>query len=253
MNQRLIALAVSMAWLALPAAAQDGVVVDSSDDATQVQEGSFLFSPAANVGEPDVYEAVDDRKRMHEGISEVSYAAVETPDIRRFQVNDLIMIIVRESFSSSAEQTTETEKEGDVSANISRLPDLRASDLIDLQLRMNTFGVQPGVDADFSKSFEGEGDYSRSDTMAGRVMARVVDVKPNATLVLEARDRIQTDDEVVSIVVSGTARAQDVTEQNSIESDQLYGLSVRKEHEGELRKANKRGWITRTFDAIFDF
>ncbi|MEQ9455407.1 MAG: flagellar basal body L-ring protein FlgH [Phycisphaeraceae bacterium] len=234
--------------LSFPVNAQDVVPIE------EPQGGTFLYGPApVPIEETDSAQRSDGRKHLHQGVASVSFAAVEQPDIRRFQVNDLVMIIVRESFTNSAEQSIDTEKSVTTDAEISQLPDLRASDLLDLQMRMNSFGVQPGVNYDFEKTFEGEGSTSRTDTMAGRVMARVVDVKPNATLVLEARDEIHTDDETLSIIVSGTARAQDITTQNSIESDQLYGLHVRKEHSGELRKANKKGWITRTLDAVFDF
>ncbi|QDU72366.1 flagellar basal body L-ring protein FlgH [Mucisphaera calidilacus] len=216
--------------------------------------GSFLYAPQpVRILTPEAPKRQDGQKQLHQGVSMASYAALETPDIRRFQINDLVMIIVRESFSNTAEQSSETEKEASVDASIDKLPDLRLSDLIDLQMRMNNFNTQPGVAAQYSREFSGEGDYNRTDTMTGRVMARVIDVKPNATLVLEARDHIQTDDEVVTIVVSGTARAQDITARNTIETDQLYGLHVRKEHSGKLRDTNEKGWISRTFDAIFDF
>lgn len=236
------------ALLSLPALAQQSVPEDDE------QMGTFLFAPQpVHTVEDHGPPRLDGKRQMHPGIRRASYAALETPDVRRFQVNDLVMIIIRESFSNASEQTTEIEKDGKVSANISKLPDLRASDLINLQMRMNALDTQPGLDADFSREFTGEGDTSRTDTMTGRVMARVVDVKPNATLVLEARDHIQADEEIVTIVVSGTVRAQDITERNTVESDQIYGLHIRKEHEGKLRDTNEKGWLTRAFDAIFDF
>ncbi len=89
--------------------------------------------------------------------------------------------------------------------------------------------------------------------MTGRVQARVIDVKPNGTLVLEARKFNQIDDETLTIVLTGVCRAEDITVDNTILSSELYDLSLVKTHTGELRRASKKGLITRLLDLLLNF
>ena len=105
----------------------------------------------------------------------------------------------------------------------------------------------------FSRSFEGEGDYARKDALADRITARVVDVKPNGNLVLEARKFVQNDDEKLELVLTGYCRAEDVTADNSVLSTQMYNLDLRKQHSGELRRASKKGLLTKLLDFVFNF
>jgi flagellar L-ring protein precursor FlgH len=101
--------------------------------------------------------------------------------------------------------------------------------------------------------FEGEGDYSRSESMSGRITARIIDVKPNGTLVLEARKQVASDDESFEIVVTGTCRAEDITADNTVLSTELYDLQLSKQHDGELRSATDKGVFTKLLDFLFNF
>ena len=70
--------------------------------------------------------------------------------------------------------------------------------------------------------------------------------------VLEGRHKIDTDGEVMIMVLTGTCRPKDVSTDNTVLSTQLYGLSIVKELRGELRRASKKGILTRVFDVIFN-
>jgi hypothetical protein len=115
------------------------------------------------------------------------------------------------------------------------------------------FGTQRGAGLHDFFVFEGEGEYRRTDTFSGRIQSRVIDVKPNGTLVLEARKYIQNDDETLEMVLTGLCRAEDVTAANTILSTQLYDLRLVKEHTGELRRSTRKGILTRVFETIFNF
>src|SRR4029078_8654390 len=80
----------------------------------------------------------------------------------------------------------------------------------------------PGVRYTGKRDFKGEGTVDRSDRFTTRVQAEVLDVKPNGTLVLQARSRIKTDDEERYFILTGTCRVDDVSADNTILSRQLY-------------------------------
>ena len=187
-------------------------------------------------------------------MARVNLAVVRLPEPRQFSINDLITIIVRESIENDSKAEIETEKGTDFQGAISAFPKLDPSDLLQLKLRPSSMrNGTPRVDINFDNEFEGDGDVSRRDTFTTRITARILDVKPNGSLVLEARRYIRTDEEVLEMTLTGTCRKDDVTADNTILSTQLFDMRLVKEHQGELRKATKKGWITQFFEGIFNF
>ncbi len=181
-----------------------------------------------------------------------SYAAVSLPEPRHFAVHDLVTIIVREASSATVEGELETEKEVTVDGEVSSFIDLMQ--LLETRVQPADLGLgNPSVGVDFNREFQGEGDYARRDEVITRLTARVIDVKPNGTLALEARTAIDNDDEQMTIKVTGYCRAEDVTAANTILSTQMYDLRVNKQHEGEVRKASKKGLLTKVLDVLFNF
>ena len=86
-----------------------------------------------------------------------------------------------------------------------------------------------------------------------RIQARVIDVKPNGNLVLEARKRITVDEEDQIATLSGVCRSKDVTAQNSVLSTQVADLEISVSHTGAARDASRRGWAMRLFDLLRPF
>jgi len=195
------------------------------------------------VGEPSPLSPV---------IAANSFYAVQVPEPRQYAENDLITVIIRESFKTDLKASLETEKDMSIDGEVTNFIDI--DKLLDLAVRPYDFpGGNPGVGAQFGKEWEGEGDYSRSESMSGRMTARVADVKPNGTLVLEARQSMIHDREELTIVLTGTCRAQDITIDNTVLSTELYDLNLDKQHKGELKKTTKKGFITKFIDTIFGF
>ena len=192
--------------------------------------------------------------RLSPQISSMSITAVRPPQPRQLATHDLITIIVRESIENESESEIETEKSFTLNGIISAFPDLRFKDLADFQLGQSRLDDgNPQVNMTLNRSFEGEGDYERKDTFTTRITARVIDIKPNGSLVLEARKFIQSDNESVNIILTGTCRKEDVTPDNTILSTQIYDLRLDKQHAGELRQAVKKGFLTKLFEFIFNF
>ena len=182
-----------------------------------------------------------------------SLVAVTLPEPRRFAVHDLIFVTVRESSESRFDGTLETEKEGEIGGEVTAFPSMTLQDLFELRFQSRELGEnRPRVAAEFDKEFEGEGEMTRSDTMTARVAARVIDIRPNGNLILEARKHIRTDEESVTLLLTGTCRPQDVNPDNTLESFKLYDLHLHKITDGEVRNAAKKGVITKFFDALFN-
>lgn len=180
-----------------------------------------------------------------------SLYAVRPPEPREFSRNDLITIVITETSSFERNQTVETEKEYENSLGMLNSNLLRQF----LELRLPLDGVEAG-ESDLALSdqqFESEGEYEREDEVRGRVTARVMEVKPNGTLLLEAKSVVKTDGEEQTFTLSGLCRTEDVAENNTVLSNQLYNLRLDVQHEGEIRRSTKKGLIPRVLETIFNF
>jgi flagellar L-ring protein precursor FlgH len=182
--------------------------------------------------------------------SDVNMFAVPTPKPKTMQKHDLVTIVVREESQFSSEGSTDAKKEAGFDAKLEQVPKLNLSNFA----FQNAIGsVVPELKASGSRDYKNEGNVDRKDVLTARVQAEVVDVKPNGTLVLQARKRIVTDEEEQLFVLTGVCRVQDITPDNSVLSTQMFDLDVRKTHSGAVRDATKRGWIPRVVDWINPF
>ena len=109
------------------------------------------------------------------------------------------------------------------------------------------------VDFKMDRSFEGAGTKDRSDEVVTRVTCKVVDVKPNKTLVIEGRSFVDTDGEKQYLTLTGTCRGRDVTPQNTVLSSQIAGLDIDVKDMGAVRDATRRGWLKRGLDFLRPF
>lgn len=184
-------------------------------------------------------------------LEEVSLHFIPEPEVRVIKKHDIITIIIDENSSQTSSQKLETEKETSSNANISAMIDWLQ--LLELRVRQGDITDTDLIDLSTSREFAGEGDYERQDRFSARITAKVLEVKPNGTLVLEATKRIARDAEVSVLVLSGLAREEDITVQNTILSSQLADLNIILENEGDLKNASEKGLITRVLDTIFAF
>ena len=185
-------------------------------------------------------------------LSSVSFFAVAPPEPRVVRKHDLVTIIVRQESEFSSEGKTETKKEASLDAALSQFIKLHV-DSGNLRLSGDALSAPLAIRANGSREFTGEGNVEAKDSFVTRIQARVVDVKPNDTIVLEARSEIAHDDESQRLILSGTARAEDISPDNSILSTQLYDLSLKKQTKGNVRNATKKGFFPKLLDAINPF
>lgn len=181
----------------------------------------------------------------------VSLFAVQPPEPRTYQRHDLITIIINESSTQESEQSLSTSKEIGGSGTLGAT--LSFEELLDLRLRNSSISDLELLRYAAEREFEGDGEYERTDRFTDRITATVIDVKPNGVLVLEARRFTATDEETKTLIISGHCRTDDVTEQNTIQSNQLADLRLVVEHEGNVREANRKGPLTRLLEWMLPF
>lgn len=181
---------------------------------------------------------------------DASITAIEPPEPRTFEAQDLVTIIISERSAIEREQTVETEKSYSAGAEFAAIPD----PLQLLELRYDNYERLPQeLEAEAGFAHEGEGTYERDDSVTARVTGRVVEVKPNGTMLIESKTTVRTDGEEQVIVLSGLCRQEDVTIANTIQSNQMANLVVKFEHSGDIKESAKKGWIPRVLETVFNF
>jgi flagellar L-ring protein precursor FlgH len=180
--------------------------------------------------------------------SALSFFTVPEPEPTVLRPHDLVTVIVREESVNRSSGSTETEKSFEIDAQLREYLGLELSSLA-LESKQSDLAL----DGDAERAFEGSGSADRRDSFVTRITAEVLDVKPNGTIVLQARKRIVTDDDEQTILLTGICRAVDIGLDNTILSTQLHDLTLEKHTTGPIRDATRRGLIPRVIDWINPF
>ena len=154
---------------------------------------------------------------------------------------------MRQTIDRSSDADLKSEKKWDVQSELTKFLRIGAANHL---IPQNFTEGTPGVDFNFDNKYEGKGGSSRKDSMTTRITAKIIDVKPNGTLVLEAKNRIKSGEEEYIVTLTGECRSDDVTAQNTVLSTQLYDLNLVDEPTGAVRDASRRGWLMRAFDFL---
>ena len=184
-------------------------------------------------------------------LSELSFFAVPEPTPHTLRRHDLVTIIIREESAITSQANKDLKKEQDLTAKLDQFIKL---DLKSFAIRGLPTATNPAnIDINGVREFKANGEMDRSDSMTARITAEVLDVKPNGTLVLQARKLIKTDEEEQQFVLSGICRAEDVAADNTVLSTQIFDLELQKNHKGDVREATQRGWIPKLLDLLNPF
>ena len=175
-----------------------------------------------------------------------SWITIKPAAPKTYKVGDLITIIVRERRQFEADAELETKRQFDAKSELSAF-------LKPVEGGIGAAGFRrgkPNVDFRFDTKLKTEGDAAREDRLTFRLSGKIIDVKPNGLLVIEARARVQHDDEVSMITLTGMCRKEDMSADNTILSTQIADKNIVVANEGAIRAAARRGWITQLLDLL---
>ncbi len=182
-------------------------------------------------------------------LSAVSWTYQPAPPTRVFRKKDIVTIRVDEITRMAAEGSAESRKRTLYNAAITDW----------IQLSKFTLKPDPQADGDPTIGTQSNGTYRAEsnvesrESMAFNIAATIVDVRPNGSMLLEARKTIRVNDNLWETSLTGLCRAQDISPDNVVLSKDLIDLDIKKEDRGHLRDGYKRGWFQRWFDRIQPF
>jgi flagellar L-ring protein FlgH len=207
----------------------------------QGNDGSLMQAEAAQ-------QSTDGSKKA---IGYIDLYAVAPQQPHVLKKHDLVNIVVNEESKSQTAGTSDQERQSDFDAKVDAF----------VKFELAKFSVQgaaeganpPEIKLEGDRDFKATGEYDRSDTMTTRLEAEVIDIKPNGTIVLQARRHLKIDEEEINVSLTGTCKVDDIDASNSVLSTQLLDLDLQKSTKGEVHDTNKRGLIHRLLDIIGPF
>ena len=171
-----------------------------------------------------------------------------TSDPKASRVGDIITIIIAEStsLSSSSNKTTNTSEAAQGAVTQFLFPPAVSG--------FGTNGGQlPGFGWGGKSDYSGGGNVNNSQVVTGRAAMLIADVLPNGNLVLEGARRVSFSGETQHVVLRGIVRPADVSPVNTVLSTNIAEARLEFLSEGELSSAQKRGWLSKLYQALRPF
>jgi flagellar L-ring protein FlgH len=151
-------------------------------------------------------------------------------DVRAGQVDDVVTIEVSDSLSAVSSGATASARKSSAQSNITAL----AGKLSAVSRLANPLGVTG------AQQLQGTGQTSRNTTLSTTISARVVEVKENGNLVIEATKDITVNSERQTITVRGMVRPADLSAANVVSSHQVANLEIKVNGKGVVGDAVRR-------------
>ncbi len=111
----------------------------------------------------------------------------------------------------------------------------------------------PQVTGNLNSQFRAEGELKAKSSLAFTIAAEVVDVRPNGTLVIEARKEVTINEEVWQRSLIGVIRREDVTPDNKVQTEDIANLRIYTYETGQVRDGYRRGWLQQMYDRFQPF
>jgi flagellar L-ring protein precursor FlgH len=145
-------------------------------------------------------------------------------DLKANRVNDLVTIVVSETFSAVASGDVKTQRQSTAQSNIAQLAGItKATGPLANLAATNT-----------QTQLQGTGETSRGAVLTANLSARVTHVLPNGYLVIEGTKRVQVSSENQVVTVRGVIRPVDLTPTNSISSNQIAQMEIQVSGKGVI-------------------
>lgn len=159
-------------------------------------------------------------------------------DTKAHRVGDVITVILNESTNASKSASTSTSKDSDV--------DLAVPTVFGRSMTVQGNPLSASVDA--SRSFEGEGDSTQSNSLSGLITVTVAEVFPNGNLLVRGEKLLTLNQGSEHIRLSGIVRSEDVTPDNTVNSQQIANARIVYGGQGVLADVNEKGWLQKVLD-----
>ena len=162
------------------------------------------------------------------------------------------MVIVSEEMLASQGASTQTKKESDFNADLGFL----------IKRDFTPFGVgtpkqkgenkgQNQFSMGFGDNFRGDGITERKGKIAMKITCQIEEILPNGNLIIKGSKKIQVNNEVSDIALSGVIRREDIDPDNSILSSNIAEIKIDIKGKGTVSAKAKPGLMSKLLNWMF--
>lgn len=170
-------------------------------------------------------------------------------DIKASHVGDIVTVAIFEAASASKQASTATDRESNMSADLSTLFGLEKN----ISNINSTIDPAALVNTGFKNEFKGSGSTSRKENLVATLTSRVVTVYPNGNLGIEGSKSVTVNNEEQLIHLSGIVRPADISPQNIVDSKFVLDAQITYTGKGVISDKQSQGWLVRILDAVWPF
>jgi flagellar L-ring protein precursor FlgH len=160
---------------------------------------------------------------------------------KAYRLGDIINIVVSENTTARNRGGTKTVHQDDLAAKINHT----LANLAPIVGRSNSLTGQ------LSNTFQGSGQTTRDNNVSSRISAWVTDVLPNGNLKIEGHHKVQVNDDLQDITITGMVRPKDISGANTVYSYQVADAELIVRGSGVVAEAEAPGWLVRFFNWLF--
>jgi flagellar L-ring protein precursor FlgH len=100
-------------------------------------------------------------------------------------------------------------------------------------------------------AFDGEGQSTQGNSLAGSLTVTVTEVQSNGNLVVQGDKTLKLNQGDEFVHVSGVVRRADIATDNTVTSDKVADAHISYSGKGVINSANSMGWLARFFNSVF--
>jgi flagellar L-ring protein precursor FlgH len=167
------------------------------------------------------------------------------PEPKQLKLNDLVTVMVDEKSQVISEGEMDRRKKANGTMALKDWIKLEGLESIKPDLQA---AGEPTISGEIDGKYRAEAEMETRDSMRFRIACRVVDIRPNGTLVLEGRREIRNNSDVWTMSLGGVVRSEDILPNNTILSENVADLRIEKHERGHVYDGYRRGWLQKFFD-----
>lgn len=118
---------------------------------------------------------------------------------------------------------------------------------------LNAAQNTPGIEGALQNRLQTIGQSTDTEGITYKIAATVVDVRPNGTIVLEARKSIRTNQDFFEYRLTGRVDKSRIKPDRTARSEDIAELKIERSQRGKVFDSTKVNWGTRWLDLLFPF
>lgn len=176
-----------------------------------------------------------------------SWIYIDHPEPKAFRINDIVSVIVSERSEVTLNSRFNRQRNASLKSELKEFVKLDGLTLV------NDAETSPTIDMNQQERIQSTGQVTDQEGITYRIAATVVDIRPNGNLVLEARKKINANDDLWEYTLHGEVRYEDVLVNNTVLSENIANLNIEKRMHGRVHSSTGRRWGNKLIDTFWPF